>query len=169
VSRAPAVAAIRSAIWHWAIVGGAILIALVLVTAASAISNLTVRRPFAGEYELAKHFVAIAIFMFLPYCQLVGANVTVDIFTEGMNTRAKAAMALVSSLFAALFAVVLLRQMSLGFVDYWRYGEVTPTLHLPLWTAFPPILISLILLFAGSLITGLDAWCEMRRAQSTPN
>src|SRR6188768_417426 len=117
----------RAAIRYWALAGGVILLALVVITAASAVSNLVIGKPFTGEYELAKHLVGIAIFTFLPYCQLAGANVTVDIFTEGMGTRAKSAMAVVSSLIAAVFALVLLRQMSLGFGDYWRYGEVTPT------------------------------------------
>ena len=161
------IAMLRSAIRCWALAGGVILILLVLITAASAISNLVAGRPFTGEYELAKHLAAIVIFAFLPYCQLAGANVTVDIFTEGMSAWAKSLMALVSSIFAALFALVLLRQMSLGLADYWRYGEVTPTLHLPLWTAFAPILASLALLSAASLITGADAWRGMRRPQST--
>jgi TRAP-type C4-dicarboxylate transport system permease small subunit len=165
--RSPALAILRSAIRYWALAGGVILVALVVITAASAVSNLAAGKPFTGEYELAKHFVAIAIFTFLPYCQLAGANVTVDIFTEGMGARAKSAMAFVSSLIACAFALVLLRQMSLGFADYWHYAEMTPTLHLPLWTAFPPILLSLLLLLTASLITGYDGWCGMRQSQST--
>jgi TRAP-type C4-dicarboxylate transport system permease small subunit len=148
----------RGAITWWAIAGGIIILALVLITAASAISNLLFNVPFAGEYELAKHFVGIAIFTFLPYCQLTGANVTVDIFTEGMGPRAKAVMLAVSSLLAGAFAILLLRQMSYGFVDYVRYPEETATLHLPLWTAFPPILVSLALLLVAAMITAHDAW-----------
>jgi TRAP-type C4-dicarboxylate transport system permease small subunit len=138
----------------------------VLITAASAVSNVMFNVPFAGEYELAKHFVGIAIFTFLPYCQLTGANVTVDIFTEGMGRRAKAAMAAVSSLLAAAFAILLLRQMAYGFADYVRYPEVTATLHLPLWTAFPPILLSLALLFIASVITVCNAWRDLRGGET---
>jgi TRAP-type C4-dicarboxylate transport system permease small subunit len=152
----------RGAITWWALAGGVVLLALVLITAGSAISNLLFNVPFAGEYELAKHFVGIAIFTFLPYCQLTGANVTVDIFTEGMGPRAKAAMLAVSSLIAGAFAILLLRQMSYGFVDYVRYPEETATLHLPLWTAFPPILVSLALLLVAAAITAHDAWRAMR-------
>src|SRR4051794_28679598 len=72
VSAGSLIAILRSAIRYWALGGGMILVALVLITAASAVSNLVVGKPFTGEYELAKHFVAIAIFAFLPYCQLVG-------------------------------------------------------------------------------------------------
>jgi TRAP-type C4-dicarboxylate transport system permease small subunit len=152
----------RGAITYWALAGGLILLALVLITAGSAISTLLFNVPFAGEYELAKHFVGIAIFTFLPYCQISGANVTVDIFTEGMGRRAKAAMLAASSLLAAAFSILLLRQMAYGFVDYVRYPEETATLHLPLWTAFPPILLSLALLLIASLITAHDGWRGMR-------
>ena len=156
-------ALLRAAIRWWALLGGAIMLALVLVTAASAISNILFQTPFTGEYELAKHFVGIVIFTFLPYCQLVGANVTVDIFTEGIGPRAKSALAMLSSVLALVFALVLLRQMSLGFGDYVQYPEETPTLHLPLWTAFPPILVSLALLAAAAVITALEAWGSLRR------
>src|SRR5215475_2926169 len=127
---------LRTLIKYWALAGGVIILVLVLITAASAISNLIFGVPFAGEYELAKHFVGIAIFTFLPYCQLTGANVTVDIFTTGMGARGKAAMRLLSASLAAAFALVLLRQMTLGFADYLAFPEETAALHIPLWTAF---------------------------------
>ena len=106
--------------------------------------------------------IAVAIFMFLPYCQMSGANVTVDVFTARMGERAKAVMALVSSLIAGGFAVLLLVQMSDGFQSYLQYPEVTPVLRLPLWTAFPPILLSLFLLLLAALLTMKDAWGALR-------
>ena len=154
--------ALALVIGGWALVGGAIICGLVLLTATSAASNLAFNRPIPGDYELVKHFVAIAIFTFLPYCQLAGANVTVDIFTERMGARAKSAMLAFSSLLAALFALLMLRQMAYGFRDYIRYPETTATLHVPLWTAFPPILLSLALLLIAALITGSDGMRGMR-------
>ena len=146
----------------WALFGGIIVAGLAVMTAASAISNLAVGRPFPPDYELVKHFVAIAIFAFLPYCQLTGANVTVDIFTERMGERGKAATAALASLLAVGFSVLLLKQMSAGFASYVRYPEVTPVLRLPLWTAFPFILFSLALLLAASLITLHQSWRGVR-------
>jgi hypothetical protein len=52
--------------------------------------------------------------------------------------------------------------MSLGFGDYIRYPEETAALHIKLWTAFPPILVSLALLLIASLLTALDAWRTLR-------
>jgi TRAP-type C4-dicarboxylate transport system permease small subunit len=98
------------------------------MTAASAVSNAVTGRPFAADYELVKHIIAVAIFMFLPYCQITGANVTVDIFTQGMGQRGKSAMATFSSLLAIAFSLLLLVQMSGGLRSYLRYQEVTPVL-----------------------------------------
>ena len=147
---------------YWALAGGIITAALAVLTAASAASNILFQKPFASDYELVKHFIGVAVFMFLPYCQLTGSNVTVDIFTENIGERKKAAMAAFSSIFAIAFSLLLLRQMSLGFLRYLRYPEVTPVLQLPLWTAFPPILVSLALLLAAAIITAIDGWRGVR-------
>lgn len=155
----PAAATVRALAWvirGWAILGGLVTFALAIMTAGSAVSNLLFARPFAADYELVQHFVAIVVFTFLPYCQLVGANVTVDIFTERAGETAKIMMALLSSLLAIAFSALLLRQMSLGLESYLRFVEVTPVLKLPLWTAFPPMLVSLALLLVAALITFAD-------------
>jgi TRAP-type C4-dicarboxylate transport system permease small subunit len=154
----------RLLIKWWALAGGAVLVALVLMTAASAISNLLFGKPFPGDFEIVKHGVAIAAFAFLPYCQLSHANVTVDLFTEGMGERAKSTMVLVASLIAATLALVLIRQMWLGMWDYVKYGEAMVAVPIKLWTAFPPALVSLLLLFVAALITAGEAWAVVRRA-----
>jgi hypothetical protein len=71
-------------------------------------------------------------------------------------------MLLFSSLLAAAFAILLLDRMSFGFGDYLRYPEETAALHIKLWTAFPPILLSLALLFIASVLTACDAWRTLR-------
>ena len=132
------------------------------MTAGSALSNIFFNRPFPADYELVKHVVAVVIFMFLPYCQIADANVTVDVFTEKVSETTKAVMAFVSSLLAIAFAALLLRQMWLGWFSYMRFPEVTAVLKLPLWTAFPPILVSIALLLAAALVTAGEAWRRVR-------
>jgi TRAP-type C4-dicarboxylate transport system permease small subunit len=146
----------RVVIKYWALAGGVILLALVLMTAAGAASNLAFGRPFPFDYDLARHGVAIAAFTFLPYCQLTYGNVTVDVFTERAGDRAKAAMVVLASLMAVAFAVLMLRQMWLGMLDYIEYREVMVSLRVPLWTAFPPALVSLALMLVAALITAAE-------------
>ena len=158
----------RRIIVGWALVGGAILVVLVVMTAGSAASNLFFNRPFTGDFEIVKHCVAIAAFMFLPYCQITYSNVTVDIFTERMSDRAKSAMIVLSSLVAALFSLLLLRQMWLGMWDYIRYPEYMVSVPIALWTAFPPALVSLVLLFFAALITLEEGISGARRKPPLP-
>jgi TRAP-type C4-dicarboxylate transport system permease small subunit len=158
----------RRIIVGWALVGGAILVVLVVMTAGSAASNLFFNRPFTGDFEIVKHGVAIAAFMFLPYCQITYSNVTVDIFTERMSDRAKSAMVVLSSFVAALFSLLLLRQMWLGMWDYIRYPEYMVSVPIALWTAFPPALASLALLFVASLITLEEGMSGARRKPPLP-
>ncbi|MFN7025462.1 MAG: TRAP transporter small permease [Pseudorhizobium sp.] len=157
-----AVRTISSAVRWWALGGGVLTLALALMTAASALSNIVTGRPFAADYELVKHVIAVAIFMFLPYCQITGSNVTVDIFTEAMSERNKNAMGAFSSIFAIAFSLLLLVQMYGGLQSYLRYQEVTPVLKLPLWTAFPPILVSLFLLLLAACVTFVAHVSSMR-------
>lgn len=151
----------------WALFGGGILVVLVLLTTASTVSNWALGLPVPGDFELVRHGVAIAAFAFLPYAQLTGANVTVDLFTRGMGVRAKAAMGLLSSLIALIVSLVLFRQMWLGMIDYFTFPVGMVTIPIPLWTAFPPILVSLALLAAAACITGSDAWITWRRSSSS--
>jgi TRAP-type C4-dicarboxylate transport system permease small subunit len=161
------IALLRSCITLWALAGGLIIVGLVLMTGASAVSNLIWGTPFSGDFELVKHLVAVAAFAFLPYCQLTGSNVTVDIFTEGMDERPKAAMQFLASAVAAALAALLFWQMWKGMFDYMRYPEYTQVLGIPLWTAFPPMLASLVLLFVASLITAGDAWRTLRAPRTS--
>lgn len=152
----------RVLIRYWALFGGVILILLVVMTAASAVSNLVANRPFAGDFELVKHGVAIAAFAFLPYAQLTHANVTVDIFTQGMGDRAKAIMQLISSVIVMAIAVLLFRQMWLGMIDYIAYPVHMATVPIALWTAFPPALVSIALLVVAGALTAGEAWRGIR-------
>lgn len=146
----------------WAILGGVLTLGLAIMTAGSALSNVFFQRPFPADYELVKHIIAVAIFMFLPYCQITGSNITVDIFTAGMSERAKQAMVAFSSLFGLAFSILMFIQMYQGLQSYIRFKEITPVLKLPLWTAFPPILASLALLAAACCITLIAGWRGFR-------
>lgn len=147
---------VRLTVRFWALCGGLVLIALVLLTAASALSNLFFNKPFPADYDMVKHFVAISAFTFLPYCQITYGNVTVDIFTERASDRAKAAMIVLSSVIAAGLAVLLFHQMWYGMLDYMEYRETMIWIRIPLWTAFPPALVSFALVFVAALITAAE-------------
>lgn len=148
---------VRVVVRAWALLGGAVLLALVLLTTWSVVSSAAFGAPLPGDFELMEMGVAIAAFAFLPYCQLTHANVTADIFTAWAGPRTEAAMALASAAIATAFAALLLWRMWLGLLDYHEYQEYTAIIGIPLWYAFVPILASIVLWILAGLVTVADA------------
>ena len=153
----------RQLIRLWALLGGFILIGIILMTAYSATLNLLLNAPVAGDFEIVEMGVAIAVFCFLPFCQLEKANVSVDIFTMKAGPKSVALMSILASILAVCLASLLLWRMSLGMLDYREYEEYTAILSIPIWIAFPPILFSLFLLILASLITTAESFRKLLR------
>ena len=147
----------RIVIETWALLGGCVLLALVLMNVESVVASAFLDAPFPGDFEMTQVGVAIAAFSFLPYCQLTGANVSADIFTSGISKRSEAILALVASLLALGFALLLAWRMWDGMLDQRTYDYTTTILQFPHWLAFIPILISLALLAVAAVVTLNDA------------
>jgi TRAP-type C4-dicarboxylate transport system permease small subunit len=154
----------RRIIELWALAGGLLLTAVVLMNAYSLLSDIAFRKPLAGDFELVEVGVAVAAFAFLPYCQLTGANVTADIFTQGAGPRTVALLALLSSLVAFAFGLLLTWRVSLGLFELRQSGETTVLMGFPIWVAYVPIVLSLALLAIASLISIRDALADVRTA-----
>ncbi|MEP3431283.1 MAG: TRAP transporter small permease [Roseibium sp.] len=139
-------------ITYWALLGGGVLLLVVAVNMASIIGSVF-GKPFPGDFELTEMGVAVAVFAFLPYCQLIGANVSADIFTANASKRSIAFLTLLGSLVALGFAGLLIWRMYLGLLDQKEYDYTTTILQIPHWMAFVPILISLALLAVAAFVT----------------
>jgi len=136
----------------WALLGGLTLLAVVAVNMISIVGSVF-GKPFPGDFELTEMGVAVAVFAFLPYCQLVGANVSADIFTSNASRRTVAFFTLLGSLVALGFASLLIWRMYFGMLDQKDYDYTTTILQIPHWMAFVPILLSLALLAIAALVT----------------
>ena len=145
----------------WAFGGGLLLCAVVLLNALSVISSALFNKPFAGDFELTEMGIGIAVFCFLPYCQLVGANVSADIFTSGISQKAQYRLELIGHFVVLLFAILLLWRMSAGLLDYIEYEEFTGVLNIPIWWAFVPALASLFLLTLAACLSLGETWTKI--------
>lgn len=116
-----------------AALGGLSLLAITALTAVSIVGREVFSAPVPGDFELVEIGCAVAIFAFLPYCQLVRGNVIVDLFTERMSLRARALLDVLANLAFTLIAAVLTWRTALGALDIWTYGEETMVLRVPLW------------------------------------
>lgn len=153
----------RRLITAWALLGGLVLLAVVLMNVYSVIGGVF-WKPFPGDFEMTQVGVVIAAFAFLPYCQLTDANVTADIFTSKASPRLVAIFSLFASSIALIFASLLLHRMYAGMLDRKEYGYTTTILQFPEWIGYVPILISLILLAIASLITLIESAASTQKA-----
>ncbi|HJS39115.1 MAG TPA: TRAP transporter small permease subunit [Burkholderiales bacterium] len=141
---------LRRATEVWALLGGLLLLVIALMISYSSAAGWLVGKPLPGDVELVEMLTAVSVFMFLPYCQITGANVTADIFTARAGPRTVAILDLLAALVALAFGLLLLWRMYYGLLDYRQYVETTTILKIPIWVAYLPALASLALLAAAA-------------------
>src|SRR5688572_32078515 len=62
-----------------AVFGGAVALAVAAVVVASVLRRWLFSQPIPGDFELAQIGTAVAVFAFLPYCQVTRGNIVVEI------------------------------------------------------------------------------------------
>lgn len=159
---------LRLAIRVWALLGGLLLCAICLMTVVSVTSLATIGEQVPGDFEMTEIGIAICAFMFLPYAQITGANVTVDIFTSWASLAYVRVINVLASLIAFAFAALLLWRMWEGMFDLRRYGEETGIIGFPVWMGFPPMLVSLVFLALAGLVSAKDAYVTGEPAEPSP-
>lgn len=150
-------APLRRLVEGWALVGGLVLVAVILMNVFSVASGALFGRPLAGDFEMVETGVAVAAFAFLPWCTLTGGHVSADAFTERAGARTKAALAILAATIGVAIAGVLFWRMCYGLADQISYGETTAIISIPLWWAYVPVVASLALLVVAAVIALADA------------
>jgi TRAP-type C4-dicarboxylate transport system permease small subunit len=141
----------------WAILGGVGLLAVVLLNVASVLGAAFLGGAIRGDFELTEVGVALAVFAFLPYCQIAGLNVTADIFTASASRLWLSLFSLLGAAIALAFGAFMLWRMYYGMVDQKLYEATTTILQLPLWWGYAGCLMSLALLVLASFASLVDA------------
>ena len=155
-----------------AIFGGLILVAITLLTVYSILGReltslgwlpqffpFSLIRPVTGDFELVELGCGVAIFTFLPYCQIVRGNVIVDFFTAKSSRRIKSALALAGNAAYAAIAIILTWRLWHGASDLRAFGETSMVLRVPIWWAYVPAFATLVLL---SLVCLYTTWQSAR-------
>lgn len=148
---------VRRATVVWALLGGVAIGLVVAANVWSVVGGALFSRPVPGVYEIVQVGVAVGMFMFLPYCQITGANVSADIFTAKLKGRAQDSLVALGSTIALVFAAFLLWRMFYGLIDLREYRETTTIYQFPLWIAYVPVLLSLALLGVAALVNLVEA------------
>lgn len=142
-----------------AYLGGAMLVALILLTCASvlgralngmlhaeAVQSVAPRLaeallalgigPVNGDFELVEAGVAFAIFAFLPLCQITGGHATVDLFADRLpDPLRRLSRAMIEAVFAAVVVLIAV-QLASGMQSKMQSGQTTLLIEFPLWWAY---------------------------------
>jgi TRAP-type C4-dicarboxylate transport system permease small subunit len=153
VPQDPAGRALHALAYALAMLGGALIAALGAMVVVSVVGRALFTLPVPGDFELVAMGTAIGICLFLPYCHLRRGNVIVDLFLARASRRVRAACDLCGSVLLGVMAGMLAWRSVLGAMDLWNYGEVSMILAIPVWWAFPFVVISLGLLALCCLYT----------------
>lgn len=146
-----------------AILGGAILAAMALLTTVSIAGRAAFSAPVRGDFELVAIGTGIAVFAFLPWCQLTRGNVLVDFFMDRAPVRAKALCDALGGILYVLLGALLTWRMVYGGIDMHRYAELSLTLNFPRWTTFP---VSVVLMAFLIVVTAYTVRRSFREARA---
>jgi TRAP-type C4-dicarboxylate transport system permease small subunit len=147
--------AIRAAAVAFALIGGAVLMLVAAITLVSVGGRWLQSTPVLGDVELVQLGTAAALALFLPYCQLHGSHLIVDIFTARTATSAQCRLDRVAQGLAAVVLALLAARAGAGVLDLHAAGETSMVLGMPLWLAYAVMVPSLAL---AALIALARAW-----------
>lgn len=146
----------------FALFGGLVLCAMALLTTVSVTGRFFLNSPILGDFELIAIGTGVAVFGFLPYCQLTRGNVLVDFFLSAAPLRVKSGFDTLANLIYGIIITLMTWRLSLGGMDLYRDDQMTMVLELPRWWTFPAALLCLALLLAVCVYTTVRSFNEVR-------
>jgi len=142
-----------------ALAGGLVLLLIAALTAVSVGGRWLGAMPVPGDVELVQLGTASALALFLPYCQLHGSHLVVDIFLARAPTSVQRWLERPARWLAAAVLGLLSLRAGVGLFDLQSAGETSMVLGLPLWIAYGPLPPALLL---AACIAAFDVQPQQR-------
>ncbi|HSV44851.1 MAG TPA: TRAP transporter small permease, partial [Ramlibacter sp.] len=132
-----------------AILAGALLTVITLMTCVSLIGRNLVGLTVAGDFELTGVACGAAVALFMPWCQLRRGNIIVDFFTARASQRTNAALDRFGALLLGLVMALLAWRAVLGGLNAWNTNSGTMMLGFPEWIVYtamvPPLVLTAVI------------------------
>lgn len=119
-----------------ALVAGGLLMAAIAVTAASVLRGAVLNKPILGDSEIVEMLLGVAVALCLPLCEMKGAHVLVDFFTQKLPPRAIAGLDALMRAIGALVIAVLAWRLAIGGYNMWDRERETMFLLIPYWWGY---------------------------------
>lgn len=138
-----------------AVLGGLLMLATAAMVVVSVVMRWLFSSAVAGDIELVQTATALAVFSFLPLCQLQRGNIMVDTFTTWLPRRAQAVLDALWDLVYGAIAAILAWRLGLGAYDTIRSNTVSMMLGLPVGWAIAACAAMAALLALVSICTAV--------------
>lgn len=144
-----------------AMLGGILLLAITALVVLSVSGRALIWAglgPIPGDFELVEAGTALAVFCFLPWCQLQRGHVSVDIFADWLGPRIDTALTVLFDLAMTVAAGFILWRLWAGMQDKMQYNETTYILQFPVWWGYAvcvPVSAVFVLICAWTAVRGL--------------
>jgi TRAP-type C4-dicarboxylate transport system permease small subunit len=145
-----------------ALLGGALLLAAVGVTCASVLRG-AFGRPILGDSEVVEMCLGVAVALFLPWTEMRGSHVIVDVFTARLPARGLAWLDAAMRAAVALVATVLAVQIADGAYAQWDRERATMFLELPYWWGYAGAAVGLALWTVTAGFVAVERFQDARR------
>ncbi len=155
-------AAMKKLAMTLALTSGLLLLISVIITSVSIIGRMAIPlglAPVPGDVELVETLVGLAVFGFMPYCQLARGHVGVDLFVMPFGNRAMMFTQTLGDLIIAGLVLLLTWRHYEGTLDKYDSGEISFILGFPTWWGYSAAMVLMVLL---SIVTLFTVWRDIR-------
>lgn len=139
----------------FAVAGAAIAMLTGMMTVASVAGRALFTAPIPGDVELTQFGIALAISLGLPWCQLRGANIIVDFFTQKLAPAPTRWLDGIGAVLLAIMCGLLSWRTTVGAIGVREAGEQSMILSLPMWWAYASLAPGLAL---AAVVALWQAW-----------
>jgi len=146
-----------------ALLGGVLLLAAAIVTCVS-VTRGVFGHPILGDAEIVELCMGVAIALFLPWSEMRGAHVMVDVFTARLPARSIAWLDAAMRAAVALVATVLAVKIADGAYAQWDRERASMFLELPYWWGYAGAAAGLALWTVTAAFVAAERFAEARRA-----
>ena len=143
-----------------AVIGGAVLIAMAMMTVVSVIGRTFFDSPILGDVELVQLGLAVCVATFLPYTQFRSANIIVDFFTAKASARSQRWMDGLGCLLYALMTALIAWRVFAGGRMSQDNQEASMLMNLPLWIPYMLMVPGLVLCTLVGLYQAVIYWTQ---------
>jgi TRAP-type C4-dicarboxylate transport system permease small subunit len=147
----------RLTLW-FALAGAATALGVGAMTTASVIGRAFFKSPIPGDVELTQVGIALSISLCVPWCQLHGANIIVDFFTQKLPARRQRLLDALGALLLAVMCALLSWRTAAGAIAVRQAQEGTMILDLPMWWAYASLAPGLAL---AAVVALMQAWLHV--------